>query len=90
MQDMLFSATRRNRAWVESRAILFLKERKRQFGEGIISIDFSKGAMFVEWGGLEASGLSRADSEVPSGGSQQTPLSCSGRWCFIGEGAGRS
>lgn len=30
MQDMLFSATRRNRAWVESKSILFLKGRKRQ------------------------------------------------------------
>lgn len=28
MQDILFSATRRNRAWVASKAILFLKERK--------------------------------------------------------------
>lgn len=28
MQDMLFSATRRNRAWVESRAILFLEGRQ--------------------------------------------------------------
>lgn len=27
MQDILFSATRRNRAWVASKAILFLRER---------------------------------------------------------------
>ena len=33
MQDMLFSATKRNRAWVESRSILFLGERQSE-GEG--------------------------------------------------------
>lgn len=33
MQDMLFSATRRNRAWVESRSILFLGDRQSE-GEG--------------------------------------------------------
>lgn len=30
MQDMLFSATSRNSAWVESSAILFLKEEKQE------------------------------------------------------------
>lgn len=30
MQDMFFSATRRNRAWLESKAILFLSDGNEQ------------------------------------------------------------
>lgn len=68
-------------------------------------MDFSKGAMFVCClerfaetsgdGGGAADGagwtvFARADDEVPSGESQQTPTSCSDHCCFIGDGAGRS
>lgn len=35
-------------------------------------------------------GRARTDSEVPSGGSKQTQMSSCGRWCFIGDRAGRS
>lgn len=35
-------------------------------------------------------GLARADSEVPSGGSLQTPKCCCDHWSFIGAEAGRS
>lgn len=74
--------------------------------KGIISMDFSKGAMFVcclgrfaetsgdgGGGAADVAGLTvspRADDEVPSGESQQTPTSLSDHCCFIGDRDGRS
>lgn len=69
--------------------------------KGIISMDLSKGAIFVclgrcaeisggGGGRADGAGFARAGGEVPLGGSQQTPTSCSQHYCFIGAGAGRS